>query len=98
MITGKRELFLIRREGIIGRPAQAERRGVVISRRQVAGFTALRRDDKDVAARPVLPGFPVTKQQAISDVCFHFALRFLFGAFLIAGVVVALGVNVGSER
>src|SRR5439155_8201064 len=71
---------------------------IKVARSQIACVTSGGRNDEDVTAHSVFPGFPVTIEQAFGNMGFYFVLGDFFGAFLVAGVVFAFRVNIGRKR
>ncbi len=97
-VAGVGDLFAVRRERVLVLTAEPERRNVVRAGREVARNAAVGRHQEQVAVLAVEVVVPVAKHQLGEDLGLHLRLGLLFVALLVAGVVVAVGIDRRDEQ
>src|SRR5579864_18094 len=97
-IAGERDLPAIGRDGVHVLPSQAERRNVMISRRNVLRHAAGNRNHKQMASLESGVAGPMAVKQPGKDHGLYFRRTALFIAGLIAGVVGAVRIDLGDKQ
>src|SRR5690349_7497321 len=97
-VAGEGHLLAVRRKGVEVAAAQLEGWHIVVARGEVAGHAAAGGDHKQVAALTSGVAGPVAIEEAGEDRRFHLGAGLLFRTRLVAGVILAVGVDGGDEQ